>query len=137
MAIYGVYGILQSAGFAATGFLEPVDLTATGTYTLLVAPNSGTGSGTVTVYDVSADFTGPIVSGTAVSVPQNMPGQNARLSYSGTATHRACVALTSTSIPGGTLQLLGTDGAPAGSVGFTTAVGFLDTVPLPNTGTYT
>jgi YD repeat-containing protein len=141
VAIYGVHADPHPAGFGSIGFLEPVDLNATGTYTLLLAPNSGTGSATVTVYDVPADVTGPIVPGVSNSVPVHIStaGQNARLAFSGTAGARASVGSdTTTTIPSGRLKVLRPDGTTLGDVGFIpNFAAFLDPVTLDTTGTYT
>jgi hypothetical protein len=143
MAIYGIFASKHPAGFASTGFLEPVALTATGTYTFVLAPNApGTGSAIVTVYDVPPDLTGPIAPGSPVLVelsPPSPPGRNARLTFSGTAGNRVSVKTDpSTSIPAGVLKVLLPNGSPLGSVGFIAGnTGFLDTLPLPTSGTYT
>jgi len=140
VAIYGVYANPTSTGFASTGFLEPVDLRETGTYTFILAPNSpNTGSATVTVYDVPPDVTGPIVSGGAgVPVSLTVPGQNAWLTFSGAANGRVCVATSIPTIASGSLKLLNPDSSPLGSVGFNSGVaGFLDARTLPSSGTYT
>jgi YD repeat-containing protein len=139
MAIYGIFASKHPAGFASTGFLEPVALTATGTYTFVLAPNAGTGSAIVTVYDVPADVTGPIVAGSGVPLSLLTPGRNARLTFAGTAGNRVAVKTDSTTtIPAGLLKVLLPNGSPLGSVGFIAGnTGFLDTLPLPTTGTYT
>ena len=139
MLIYGVHADGHPTGFGATGFLEPVALTATGTYTFVLAPNSGTGSGTVTVYDVLPDVTGPIVPGTGAPISLLTPGQNARLSFTGTAGTRVSAKTddSATTIPSGVLKVLRPDGSPLGSVGFVlNNGGFLDPVSLPTNGTY-
>jgi YD repeat-containing protein len=140
VAIYGVYANKQPAGFAQTGFLEPVALTATGTYTFVLAPNApGTGSASVTVYDVPADVTGPIAPGSGIPISLLTPGRNARLTFAGTAGNRVAVKTESTTtIPAGLLKVLLPNGSPLGSVGFIAGnTGFLDTLPLPTSGTYT
>jgi YD repeat-containing protein len=145
VAIYGVYANPTSTGFASTGFLEPVDLHETGTYTFILAPNSpSTGSATVTVYDVPPDVTGPIVpGGSGVPVSLTVPGQNARLTFTGTANNRVCATTTIATPPdpvisSGSLKLLNPDSSPLGSTGFNSAVpAFLDARTLPSSGTYT
>lgn len=77
------------------GYLEAV-IPANGTYSVLVDPNfDSTGSATVTLY-APTDATGSIsVNGTETTVTTTTPGQNASLTFSGTAGQR--VSLTNTS----------------------------------------
>jgi YD repeat-containing protein len=65
-------------------------LPATGTYTIFIDPeNANTGNITLTLYDVPADPTAVITpGGPAVSVTTTMPGQNATLTFSGSANRR-------------------------------------------------
>jgi YD repeat-containing protein len=143
VAIYGLFGNPTSTGFASGGFLEPVELRATGTYTFILAPNSPyTGSATIKIYDVPPDQTGTISPESAVPVSLSV-GQNARLTFTGAANGRVCAATTIPAPPdqpiaSGTLKVLTPDGWPLGSTGFNVAVpAFLDTVSLPSSGTYT
>jgi YD repeat-containing protein len=143
MALYAPNATPTSTGFAATGFLAPVTLQATGTYTFILAPNSPyTGSATVHIYDVPPDQTGPIAYGGSVSVSLSV-GQNARLSFAGAANDRVCAATTIPAPPNqpiasGTLSVLTPDGWPVASTGFNSAIpAFIDTTVLPSSGTYT
>jgi hypothetical protein len=69
----------------SSGFLEQLRLPVTGTYTLVFNPDSiQIGNATLTLYGV-VDLTGPLTPGTGVSVSITTPGQNARLTFSGTA----------------------------------------------------
>ena len=70
----------------SSAFLDQLTLPATGTYTLFFNPDTTqTGSATLTLYSV-VDVTGPITAdGTGVPVSIATPGQNARLTFSGTA----------------------------------------------------
>ncbi|MEO8438455.1 MAG: peptidase, partial [Chloroflexota bacterium] len=74
-------------------YLDTMTLSATGTYTLVVDPiSSGTGSQTIRIYDVPADFSGSITAGgAAVSVPISTPGQGASLTFAGTTGQRISV----------------------------------------------
>jgi hypothetical protein len=74
-----------SAAVAVT-VTVPLTLPATGTYTLFFNPDAAqTGSATITLYS-AGDLTGPITAdGTGVPVSIAIPGQNARLTFSGTA----------------------------------------------------
>jgi hypothetical protein len=144
VAIYGAYANPASTGFATTGFLEPVELHTTGTYTLLFAPNgSYQGNATLTVYDVPPDQTGPIVPGTSKDVSIEKPGQNARFTFAATANDRVCIAIPQppappTGIASGLVHVLRPDGTSLEAMGFNSAgASFLDTVTLSATGTYT
>ena len=144
VAIYGAYANPASTGFAGTGFLEPVELHTTGTYTLLFAPNgSYQGTATLTVYDVPPDQSGPIVSGSSKAVSIEKPGQNARFTFAGTANDRVCIDIPQPpaapdGITSGVVKVLRPDGTSLKSMGFNWAgPSFLDTVALPATGTYT
>ncbi|HEU4890864.1 MAG TPA: carboxypeptidase regulatory-like domain-containing protein [Vicinamibacterales bacterium] len=145
VAIYGAYANPASTGFAGTGFLEPVELHTTGTYTLLFAPNgSYQGNATITVYDVPPDQTGPIVPGTSKDVSIGKPGQNARFTFAGTANQRVCIEIPMppppppTAIASGVVRVLRPDGTTLKFVNFNSAgASFLDTVAIPATGAYT
>jgi subtilisin family serine protease len=126
------------------GFVDVKTLTSTGTYTIVVDPQSNAvGSATLTLYDVPAD---PVVSivpgGSSASVATSVPGQNARFTFSGVAGGRISVRLTNVTI--------GTSGSSSAKVSvlnpngttlvaaafFGTNGGFVDAKNLPTTGTY-
>ncbi len=72
-------------------------LTATGTYTMIVDPGPNTGSTTLTL---SADIVGTIASGGAsVNATFARPGQNERLTFSGTTGENLGIGLTGTTFP--------------------------------------
>jgi large repetitive protein len=127
-------GYIGSAG----GFVDRTSLPTTGTYTILVDPQAAaTGSFTFTLHAVPPDVTGSIVpGGPPASVTTTTPGQNARLTFAGTAGQRVSLALATTCCatrvsvlrPGGSTLVspvfLGVSG------------GFVDAATLPVTGTY-
>lgn len=144
VAIYGAYANPASTGFTATGFLEPVELHTTGTYTLLFAPNGAYhGGATLTVYDVPPDQAGPIVPGSSQTVSIEKPGQNARFTLAATANDRVCIEIPQPPAPpngiaSGYVRLLRPDGTPLTQVAFNSSgASFLDTVALSATGIYT
>jgi hypothetical protein len=144
VAIYGAYADRASTGFTTTGFLEPVELHSTGTYTLLFAPNGlYHGSATLTVYDVPPDQSGPIVPGSSQAISIDKPGQNARFTFAAIANDRVCIAIPQppappTGLASGVVRVLRPDGTPLKSVSFNSSgASFLDTVSLTATGTYT
>jgi YD repeat-containing protein len=125
----------------SAGFMEPVTLPTTDTYKLFVNP-SGNATGTVTLrlYDVPADFTGSAtINGSGVTVPLSTPGQNGTVTFSGTAGQQVNVHLTSNSIPGVTVKLLKPDGTQLTSTISGSSSFNLWSSPqtLPTTGTYT
>lgn len=121
-------------------FYDAVTLPEAGTYTVVVdPPGSTTGSLTLTLYDAQ-DFSNSIIAGgSAVTATTTSPGQNARLTFNGTAQQRVSLKLNN-----GTLQrmvyvsVLNPDGtnlvAPA--LLYSTG-GYIDTWTLPVNGTYT
>ncbi|MEO8290765.1 MAG: S8 family peptidase [Gaiellaceae bacterium] len=146
--------ILNPAGSALTGptyfgtsggFVDTKTLGATGTYTILLDPQStATGGATVTLYDVPPDSTGLVVAGgEPATATATVPGQNARLAFDGLAGQRISLKLTDVTIgssgsssakisilkPGGTTLV--------GPSAFGTNGGFVDVRTLPAAGTYT
>jgi YD repeat-containing protein len=130
-----------SSGITA-GFIEPVTLSTTATYTVFVNP-SGNATGTVTLklWDVPADFSGSVTiggSGLAVSLSPE-PGRNATVTFSGTSGQQVNVHLTGNTIASVTVKLLKPDGTQlastiSGSSSFTL---WSQPQTLPATGTYT
>jgi YD repeat-containing protein len=123
-----------------TTFLDVQTLPVAGTYAVLVDPSSmNMGSTTLTLYDVPADITGSITpGGSAVAVATTTPGQNGRLTFSGTSGQRVSLKTTSTTFADVTISVLKPDGSTLASMttwsGYT---GFIDAQTLPTTGTYT
>jgi len=121
------------------GFIEPVTLPATETYSLTVDySGSSTGSITLQAFDVPADVTGSVtVGGSALGVTIVAPGQNASITFSGTAAQQVTVRITGNAIGSTTVKLLRPDGtqltvSTSGFANFNLA-----TQTLPTTGTYT
>ena len=131
--------IVDSAG----AFIDTKTLPVTGTYTLLVDPNdTATGSMTLTLYDVPADVSGPIVPGGSVATVTTMtPGQNAQLTFEGVINQRVSLDITGVSVTNNgslTVTIRKPDGTNlAASIVGHNSVGFIDVKILPVTGTYT
>jgi hypothetical protein len=134
-------------GFGPAGnFLEPKVLPATGTYTVQVDPQlRATGSATVQLYDVPADPSSAIVACTTLpcaptTAATTAPGQNAGLTFSGTAGQRVSV-LAANSLYGLPLKvsILKPDLTPLFSPAITvgSSDGFIDVKTLDADGTYT
>lgn len=124
-----------------TRFIDTKTLPATGTYSILVNPTlSWTGSVNLTLYDVPPDITGTITpGGPTVTVATTVPGQDATLTFNGTAGQRVSVLTRNitawdmyASLLGPTNTSLFSDG-PVGQGKYQ----FLDVVSLPTTGTHT
>ncbi|MBZ5494423.1 MAG: IPT/TIG domain-containing protein [Acidobacteriia bacterium] len=124
-----------------TGFMDSTTLPVTGTYTLLVNPQ-GTTTGSVTVLiNTFGDLSGTMTVGTPLTVTTTGVGQNARYTFSGTAGQQISMNLTGNTYTGCNavvVSILQPSGATVGSAGAcTSGTGFMDSITLPVTGTYT
>ncbi|MEP7305931.1 MAG: DUF6531 domain-containing protein [Acidobacteriota bacterium] len=128
----------------ANGFLDAATMPVSGMYLLKLAParaNAGTATLFVHIFD---DVTGSITpNGAGIGVMLGPPGQNALLTFAGTAGQRASVRLTNGTFPGTcftfTLSILRPDGTKLSSADscYDGANGFLDAVTMPVSGIYT
>ena len=98
------------------GFIDATTLPTTGTYTIMVDPTSTyTGSMTLTLYNV-VDVTGTITpGGSAVVVTTTVPGQNANLTFSGTAGQKVSLNLTSVTMTNSFVYIYNPDGTTLAS----------------------
>ncbi|HEV7566349.1 MAG TPA: PA14 domain-containing protein [Microbacteriaceae bacterium] len=133
-------------GANSSGLIDTKTLSSSGTYTIKLLPYlNTTGTVTVTLYSVPADVTGPIAAGgSSVGVTLSTPGQNGRLTFSGTAGDRVFLkAVNGTLSSNGSkltsASILNPDGSSLGSADYigSGSSGFVDTKTLPTTGTYT
>ncbi len=124
----------------ATAFVDSMTLPTAGTYTVQLDPSgSNTGSTTV-LLSTFADITGTITPGTAINVTTTAPGQNARYTFSGTAGQQVSLSVASSTYTGCTalaFSILKPTGSSLGSNSTCSSTGFLDSLTLPTTGTYT
>jgi hypothetical protein len=94
--------LVAATSFGTTGaFLDTRSLPVAGVYTILLDPTgTNVGSATVTLHDVPPDATGTLVrGGTALTVTLGpVPGQNARLTFSGTAGEAVTLTLSGVTI---------------------------------------
>jgi len=147
VSIYKPDGTLLFSPYTAVGtnggFMEPKKLPVAGTYKIVVDPQGdATGSATLTLYNVPADVAGSITAGgAAVPVSLTAPGQNATLSFSGTANQR--VSLNITGVTFGTanccqVKILTPTGTSVSSLAdwFGPSGAFIEPKKLPVTGTY-
>jgi YD repeat-containing protein len=120
-------------------FIDVTTLTQSGTHTIRIDPSGAiAGSVTVALFDVPTDSTGTVAAGgAAVTVTTTTPGQNASLTFSGTAGQLATVRVTSNTIGLVTITLRRSDGATLTSSISSAAVFDLAQQTLPTTGTYT
>ncbi|MFG3685498.1 RHS repeat-associated core domain-containing protein [Micromonospora sp. NPDC047740] len=130
-----------SAYCGASCFFDVTTLPVTGTYTILLNPDAAyTGAVTLRVYDVPADAAATAtIGGPAIPVTTTAPGQNAVLSFAGTAGQRIVVQGT-----GGTYGTYNAsaivrkpDGSNLTGSAYCGASCFFDVTTLPVTGTYT
>ncbi len=146
----GEVAILNSEGsslgfedFRSTGssFLPQVKLPATGTYTLAVKPfGASTGSLTLTAYE-DPDVTGtisPSAEGETKTITTTIPGQNARISFSGTEGERVSFILSEGTYPRGYYALVNPEGKREDEGTLRESyTQFISPVKLAATGTYT
>jgi hypothetical protein len=120
-------------------FVDVQTLPTTGTYTIRLDPYGvSTGSVTLTLYNVPADVSGAVtVGGPAASITIGTPGQNAAVTFSGTASQQVTVRITSNTIASVTVTLLKPDGSQLTSTWSSASSFNLTTQTLPSTGTYT
>ena len=126
----------QSFATAPT-FIDPITLTQTGTYKLVLDPKSkAKGSMTLAGYNVPADTSAAYTLGTEAIGTTTVPGQRNLFTFSGTLNQRVSVEVISSDFSG-TLSLLKPDLSVLASTPVGPAGGFLDTTTLPVAGTYT
>jgi YD repeat-containing protein len=121
-----------------TPFIDTQTLPLTGTYTFLVDPDgSNTGSMSLTLHNVT-HLTNPIeIDGSQVATTITTPGQNATLTFSGTANQKISFMCTASTIAKTAVRLIN----PAGGYYFQptifTGAKLVAVHTLPATGTYT
>jgi hypothetical protein len=104
--------VVAPVGVGTNGaFVEPVTLTAAGTYTIKVDPDgANTGSLTVNLYTVPNDTSAAITAGgagaTPVTVTNTVPGQNMKLTFTAGSSQKVSIKMSNVSI--GTSAITGT-----------------------------
>jgi YD repeat-containing protein len=128
---------------SSTGYMDMQTLPSAGAYTVLLDPiDVNLGSATLTLYDVQNDITGSITpGGSAITITTTTPGQNAQLSFSGTANQRISLKVSDVSLTGGNgaayVYIKKPDGTTLASLLVVSSSGFMDTQTLPSAGAYT
>ena len=130
---------LGAANICTSGFIEPVTLPVSGTYTVVLDGNSNSvGQLTLKLFTV-VDTTGTITAdGAPVIASITTPGQRVLLTFSGAANQ--VVSLEATNVTFGctaaTMYIRKADGSQLGAANICTS-GFIEPVTLPVSGTYT
>jgi hypothetical protein len=121
----------------APSFIDPITLTQTGTYKLLLDPKGkAKGSVTLTGYDVPADTSAALTLGSPATGTTTVPGQKNNFTFTGSLNQRVSLSVLSSDFSG-TISLLRPDLSVLASTPVGPAGGFLDTTVLPVAGTYT
>ena len=121
----------------APTFIDPITLTQTGTYKLVLDPKGkAKGSVTLTGYDVPADTSAALTLGTPATGTTTVPGQRNNFTFTGSLNQRVSLSVLSSDFSG-TISLLKPDLSVLASTPVGPAGGFLDTTVLPGPGTYT
>ena len=125
-------------------FVEPVTLTAAGTYTVKVDPDgANTGNVTLNLYTVPNDASSAITAGGAgVALANTVPGQNMKFTFTATAGQKVSIKLNpvtigSNAVSGTTVTLLKGTTTVGIPVGVGTNGGYIDVTTLATAGTYT
>jgi YD repeat-containing protein len=126
----------KSIGVLA-GFIDATTLPVSGNYSVFVDfLHANTGSVTLTMYSVPADIDTTITpGGSGVGVTITAPGQNAVLSFPGTAAQRVSM-FASSGGPTGDILLRRPDGTTQASIPKGIGAAFMEPQTLATTGTY-
>ncbi len=130
--------VLKSMTVSSTGFIDPLTLTATGTYTVTLTPSSGaTGTVSAQAYDVPADLTGAVaLTGVAFTQSVTVPGQAAVASFVATSGQRVSMTFTGTTVSSTSVTLTSPSGVVLKS-GTYSSTSYIDPIVLTEAGTYT
>jgi len=121
------------------GFLDVTTLSMAGNYSLNVTPNSP-GSETLQLNIAPTDVTGTLtIGGPSVTMNITTAGQNARLTFSGTAGQQVTLHGVNNSIYQVTVAILNPDGSTLRTIDYYPGTTSFDypTQTLPTTGAYT
>jgi YD repeat-containing protein len=134
--------IASQTEFNGNFTLSDVNLASTGTYTIFIDPaGADTGSMTLQLFDTTNSFTGTInIGGSAVTATTSVPGQDAVLTFAGTAGQQISLNATNDSYPpytASTLQIQDPTGKVIASQFEFNGNFTLSDVNLASTGTYT
>jgi hypothetical protein len=133
--------LLSPVAVTDGAFLGPKTLPANGTYKVFLDPQgNSTGDATVRVHTVPANLTGTIVPDGPAQTVSLAPGQNATLTFTGTAGQRVSLNMTDVTIANSEVSLVKPDGSKwqltVNGSEVTPGQAFLDSKNLPANGTY-
>ena len=119
-------------------FIDALTLDTTGPHTILIDPwGSYTGSVTVTLYNVPADVSASLtIGGAGTPIAIAAPGQNASFTFAGTAGQKVSLNITGVTVGFSTAYLRKPDGTDLAVANVSPPSGFVDTLTLPLSGTY-
>lgn len=118
--------------------MDAQTLPVTGTYTLVVNPSwTNTGSVTLTLDAVTDQTASVTIGGSPAALTFTTPGQNATVTFAGTAGQQATVHITNNAIGWTGVTLRNPDGGSMTSTSWVGTSFDLQTQTLPATGTYT
>ena len=133
--------VLGSTSISTSGrFIDALELPSSGTYTILINPSAtSTGSITLTLNAVQNATASITIGGTAVTMTTIVPGQNAQLTFSGTAGQRISLNVTaiSSTLSCPSFSIVKPDGTNLVGPGNCVSPYFIDVTVLPVTGSYT
>jgi YD repeat-containing protein len=122
------------------GFIDVQTLPTSGSYRVKLDPaSSSTGSVTVRLYNVPADFSNSIATdGTPVTVPTSVPGQNGVLTFAGSSGQKISINVFDSTygICYLTVRIVAPSGGTLASNTCVSPNAFFDTWELTETGTY-
>ena len=131
--------ILVPSSCCSTSWIDTVAFPMAGTYTVVVdAAGVGTGSLSLTPYDVPADATSPITAGgSPVTLSATVPGQNITYTFTGSVGERVSLSLSPTGMPDGYwFSIKNPDGTYLYGISCC-GIRWADTMTLTQSGTYT
>ena len=130
---------LVSGTYGNSGFIDVRTLPTSGGYAIVVDPSgAAVGSLTLTLYDVPADPAYTISPGGApVTVSTGVPGQNARLAFTGSGGQQLTLKLSAVTMASAKISILNPDGTTLVAPRAFGTAGITVTATLPLTGTYT
>ncbi|GEM_PF-1467775 len=130
---------LYSNGFGGAGFIDRVDVHQTGTYTLLLQHRGdSTGSVQVTVFqgvDIHKKITlSSTIAGSPLAVTLKIPGQNAAMTFKGSAGEYISAVVTNSTLGGVQMELVRPNGETMPGTGLSGS--FFERTQLPDGGNY-
>ena len=136
--LVGGFANINGSQCSSSSYTAPLQLPATGTYTLQFVPGDGnTWTANLTIFLFSELSPVNIMPGTPAGFTINTPGQSAQFTFSGTLGQIATVQLSNTTYPNGTsIQILDSYGNVVFG-GTVSGNGSISSSPLPANGTYT